>query len=131
MTPSEVRAILLHYRRLQATYRIHAALHPAARDAQAAARLRQRLEIIAAWLHILKEEERFVVTRHLLDRLPWPLVTEDYARRWGQTQARSGRTLKKRQQAALTCITRFVEESEDRAQIEALFADISDESPHI
>ena len=57
--------------------------------------------IIEAWLQMLGDEERFVITKHLVDKLPWPMVVIEYEKRWGIMQSRHERTLKRIQARAL------------------------------
>ena len=84
----------------------------------------QRISVVRAWLRLLTEEERFVVTKHLIDKLPWPLVAAEYEVRWGSEQARHERTLKRLQQRALVNIQAAIDTNGLGPLVEALFSEV-------
>ena len=73
----------------------------------------QRLVLINTWLHILSEDEKYVICRHLVDGIDWPRINVEYRQRWGEEQGKSERSLKSYQRKAIQKIVRFVESQKE------------------
>lgn len=70
----------------------------------------------------MSREERFVVRKHIVDRLSWPYVLAEYGMRWGKALCRDKRSLKRYQARALRRIEECVEKHAMEAEIVTLFA---------
>lgn len=66
-----------------------------------------QLFIINSWLKILKEDEAFVVKRHLIDGIDYPRIAMEFEAKWGYVK--SERTIKFYQKQALAKIAKYVE----------------------
>lgn len=67
---------------------------------------KKRLELIGLWFLLLNKDQEHVVRRHLVDRLSWPQVTEEYAQLWPETAKTEG-TLIRIQHRAIVVIEEF------------------------
>ena len=56
-----------------------------------------RINRVAAWLAGLSERENWVITGHMINRLTWCDMAEDYQRRYGQPRTRRSLQRLKRQ----------------------------------
>ena len=121
MCPDMVKEIISQYRTLQGEYDMRTALYSDQTLDGEALILNRKLAVIEAWLRLLNEEERFVVQKHLVDQLPWPLLMVEYERQWGPSQARHNRTLKRFQSRALEKIAMKIEKWKMVSEIEKLF----------
>lgn len=65
---------------------------------------------IEQWLRLLPREERFLVQTHLVDGLDWAKTIVEYEKRWGVSNGRSERTLKRIQAKAVDRIVAFINE---------------------
>ena len=83
--------------------------------------LKQKIDVIEAMLLLLTNEERFVITNHLMDQLPWPLMLVEYEKMWGSDQIRHMRTLKRFQSRALEKMSAGLEKWKVASQIGELF----------
>lgn len=106
----QVKYILSTYRELQATHAMHMALHQNDQQ-EATQQRRQKIDIMESWLQILSAEERFVITQRLMNLLPWPMISVEYEMRWGRSDGKSERTLKRQQAKALSKIASFIKQS--------------------
>lgn len=66
---------------------------------------------------ILCADERFVVRKHLIERIDWQRLVNEYERVWGEENGRSERQLKRIQEHALEkmgefCAANFVDNGE-------------------
>jgi hypothetical protein len=75
--------------------------------------LDKSLAFIDGWLLLLSEDEAFVVRRHLIDGIDWPRVTLEYEKIWGESFAKTERTLRSYQKNALGKIDQFLTEHRD------------------
>lgn len=123
MTTDFVRLILSQYTRLCALEQTYAAICPLGDRSPASRTVRKKLAAIRAWLLLLYEEERFVITRHLFDGFTWPMVVKDYEARWGVQDGKAERTLKRYQRTALQKIANFIEKNGLEPDILSLFRD--------
>ena len=82
---------------------------PTAKQQENLAYLDTQLACIETWLTLLKEDEFFVIQRHLVDGVDIPRVTEEFRERWGDEFAKTERTIKTYQRRALEKIIRFEE----------------------
>lgn len=123
MTTEEIKRALALHRQQEAVFALFKALRSRGAGRQSEARMGQRVAVVRAWLRLLTEEEQFVVTKHLVDGLPWPLVAVEYEARWGVQQARHERTLKRLQQRALVKIQTAIEGNGLGSSVDALFAE--------
>jgi hypothetical protein len=121
MCTDTVKKILSQYRALQSEYDMRIALLPGGKPDEGALILKQKIAVIEAWLRLLTEEERFVITKHFVDQLPWPLLLIEQEKQWGLSQARSLRTLKRFQSNALEKMAAGVEKWKMASEIERLF----------
>ena len=100
-----IKNIISRFREIQANVTlcqiIHAQCDNVDTNESMTANANRQVLIIQAWLQMLGEEERFVIIKHLVDKLPWPMVVIEYERRWGIMQSRHERTLKRIQVRAL------------------------------
>lgn len=73
--------------------------------------MKQNLEhlqnFIQLLLRALSEDERYVITRHLVDGLDWPRIASEYNRKWGMEHSKTGRAFMNVQQRALGRLSRF------------------------
>lgn len=118
MNSEQVKHVLSRYRELDASYRMRKTLMP---DDHTSSAIRKKLDLIEAWLQVIPEEGRFVITHRLMNRLPWPMVSVEYEMRWGKAGGKSERTLKRYQAAAIKQIVGFVKQSGYEPQITSLF----------
>lgn len=65
---------------------------------------------IEACFTILSEEENFIIDQHIIKHYTWKEVEQLYEKRWGKTNGRSERTLKRMQKNALKKITMYINE---------------------
>jgi len=121
MSPVVIKDILLQYRQWRADQAVASSLSSHSNSNNTRAVLKQKVAVVHSWLSILSDEQRFVVTKHLLDRLPWPLVVIEYEKRWGIKAGKAERTLKRFQSQALQTIITFIHNSEQRSDIMKLF----------
>ena len=119
MSPAVIKGILSQYRQWRADHSV--ALSLLGSFGEATALRKQKVAVVQSWLSILSGEQRFVVTKHLLDKLPWPLVVIEYEKRWGTKAGKTERTLKRFQSQALNVICAFVDNSENKYNITELF----------
>ena len=119
MSPVVIKEALLQYRHWQAEHAVALSLHRNLDDVPP--RSKQKVAVIRSWLSILSDEQRFVITKHLLDRLPWPLVVIEYEKRWGKKDGKSERTLKRFQSQALQSISDFIASNDYRSDIAQIF----------
>lgn len=119
MNSDQVKHVLSQYRELDASYRMNKTLIPD--DDNTSSTARKKLDLIEAWLQVIPEEGRFVITHRLMNRLPWPMVSVEYEMRWGKAGGKSERTLKRYQAEAIKQITAFVKQSGYEPQITTLF----------
>lgn len=83
--------------------------------------LSTKIAIIDGWLKILRPNERFVVREHIINDNNWEHVVGLFKKEWGKEDlARSERTLKRYQAAALKKIVQFANRFHD--QILSTFA---------
>lgn len=82
--------------------------------------IRQRLDLLSAkhsllscLLGLLRDDELFVITHHLIDQQDWPRVAISYAREWGADYAKTERTLQKYQALAVGKMVAFAREHEE------------------
>jgi len=66
---------------------------------------KMRKQVIEAWLRLLTEDERFVVQKHLIEKLEWTRVCDEFEKRWGFP--RTERTLGTYQASAIKKIAEF------------------------
>lgn len=59
------------------------------------------VEIVTTWLCLLHDDERFLITKHLIGGLTWPHVSYEYEAKWGKENGRSERTMKRTQAIAI------------------------------
>lgn len=116
-----VKKILSQYRTLKGEYDMRITLFPGREPDEETLTLRRKLAVIEAWLQLLTEEERFVITKHFLDQLPWPLLLKEYEKQWGSSQIRHMRTLKRFQAIALKKMAAGIEKWTVASEIEKLF----------
>lgn len=69
--------------------------------------LEMLLKRIDLWLALLSEDEVFVITRHLIDRIDVPRIVLEYERKWGGEFGKTERTIKMYQSRALKKIAEF------------------------
>jgi hypothetical protein len=98
------------YKASQDAYRNIRRENPGAHSHGTLDTLTARINMIAAWLAMLPENEAYVVNRHLVDGLDWEQVVHEYNDTWGARNAREERTLVRRQTFAIRRIERFVRE---------------------
>lgn len=72
-------------------------------------RLKCLLNGIDTLLLLVPEEERFILTLHLVDRMKWESVVTEYQRRWPYDAGTDMRTYLYRQQSAFRKICHFIE----------------------
>ena len=110
MDVTAIRNILAQYRTLRGEYDLLRSLSVRPGDEDIPPGLRKKIAVVEAWLRLLTDEEWFVVTKHLVDRLPWAMVLLEYEKRWGTELVRDERTLKRAQARALqkigACVAR-------------------------
>ena len=121
MNTETVKQILSQYRTLQGEYNLRKALHPDCQLDESARLLKQKIDVIEAMLLLLTEEERFVIIKHLGDKLSWSLLVVECEKRWGFEQARHVRTLTRFQSQALEKIAAGIGKWKMASQIEELF----------
>ena len=68
----------------------------------------KEVAIIKAWLCLLYDDERFLVSKHLIGGLTWPHVIFEYEARWGKENGRSERTMKRTQAIAIDKIVTYM-----------------------
>ena len=116
-----IKTILSQYPALRGEYELRKALRlNPDRDGEERL-LKKKIDVIEAMLLLLTGEERFVIMKHLGDKLAWPLLAVEYEKRWGTDQARHDRTLKRFQARALEKIAVGIEKWEMAPEIEELF----------
>ncbi len=116
-----IKGILAQYRDLQGDCAVYRAVSLRGDEDAIPPALRRRVAVIDAWLRLLPDEEWFVVTKHLIDLLSWPLVLKEYVARWGVELERDERTLKRFQARALRRIACNVDRLMLADEIETLF----------
>ena len=121
MNTEWVKWVLSQYRTLQGEYELRKALYPGHASDEGERLLKQKIDVVDAMLLLLTNEERFVITNHLMDLLPWPLMMVEYERQWGSEQIRHMRTLKRFQSKALEKMATGLEKWKLASQIEELF----------
>jgi hypothetical protein len=121
MTTELVKEILSQYRALQGEFDMRITLFPGSELDEEALILNRKLAVIEAWLRLLTEEEYFVVIKHFVDQLPWPLLAVEYEKQWGSSQARHMRTLKRFQAKALEKMAAGIEKWKMASEVEKLF----------
>jgi len=117
-----IKNILAQYRTLRGEYELLRSLSVRKEDEDVPPGLREKIAVIEAWLRLLTDEEWFVVTKHLVDRMTWTMVLWEYEKRWGSEQVRDERTLKRAQARALQKIEACVEQCTLAPSIHALFS---------
>lgn len=63
--------------------------------------LDQYVQWVEIWISCLTEDEAYVVQRHLVDSIDWARIATEYRHKWGQTHAKTDRTLMRLQTKAL------------------------------
>lgn len=121
MTTDEIKAIFSQFRALQGEAAAFRACSLRENDDAVPPVLRKKIAVIEAWMYLLTDEEWYVITKHLIDRLSWARVMLDHEKRWGKEQARHERTLKRRQACAIDKIKMCVENNNHAAEIRGLF----------
>jgi hypothetical protein len=121
MSTAVIKAILSQYRQWKAGHAVALSLYKRSNADDAQALRKKKVAMVQSWLSILSDEQRFVVTKHLLDRLPWPYVVIEYEKRWGAKVGKAERTLKRYQSQALHKIAAFIDNSEHKCDVARLF----------
>ena len=121
MNTELVKWALSQYRTLQGEHELRKALYPDRALDEGERLLKQKIDVIEAMLLLLTDEERFVVTKHLGDKISWSLLLREYENRWGAAQARHDRTLKRFQSQALAKIAAGIQKWKMASEIEKLF----------
>ncbi len=70
---------------------------------------RNEVDLVNLWLCLLYDDERFLVSKHLIGGLTWPHVIFEYETRWGKENGRSERTMKRTQAMAIDKIASHLE----------------------
>lgn len=65
-------------------------------------------------LHIVTEEEAFVIQTHIIDGLDWPCVIAEHLKRWGPECIKTDRTFKSYNRHALQKMANFCERNTDK-----------------
>lgn len=120
MDRKAIKAVIAQYGQLKSEYAQLAALGLSARDEGAT--LKRKIDIIEAWFYLMSREERFVVRKHVVDRLSWPYVLAEYGTHWGKGLCRDERSLKRYQARAFRRIAETVREHDLEREIVSLFA---------
>lgn len=120
MNSEQVKHVLSQYRELEASYRMQKSLLPDD-DGGVTTMLRKKLDLLDAWMQIIPEESRFIITHRLLNGLPWPMISVEHEMRWGKAGGKSERTLKRYQAAAIKQIVTFIKQSGFEPHITVLF----------
>lgn len=123
VTTDHVRLILSQYTRLCALEGTYAAIHTYSTDSPESKMVYRKLAVIQAWLMLLYEEERFVITQHLFEGFTWPMVVKNYETRWGVQDGKAERTLKRYQRTSLQKIADFIDTNGIEPDILSLFRD--------
>lgn len=69
----------------------------------------RRIEIINSWLRLLTYDERFVVEKHLFDKIEWSRIALAFENEWKGQFFRTERTLVRYQANAIKKIVVFIE----------------------
>ena len=69
--------------------------------------LELKIAAINAWLNLLSADEKFVIQKHLIDKIEWPRVAFEFRERWKDEFTRTERSLQVYQANALAKIVSF------------------------
>lgn len=86
--------------------------------------LEVKIAVVNAWMLLLNADEKFVVDKHLIEKLEWPRVVFEYKERWNREFDRTERTLQIYQASALSKMMDFTQKHRD--MIIKIFTDIVD-----
>lgn len=89
MNVDQVKRVIGQYSELRATSSMRDAILYDHQYGNEPSALGRKIALVDSLLTILTEEERFVVSKHLIDGLPWPLVVVEYRLRWGRRMRRT------------------------------------------
>lgn len=120
MDIASIKAILAKYNDIRSEHALLIALDVDA-DSSKLQILQKQVKTMDAWLGMMSREERFVVRKHLMEKLSWPYVQLEYAGRWGKPQSRHERTLKRYQKRALAKVSSTIAGHHLDNEIIALF----------
>lgn len=71
-------------------------------------KLDEQLSLINLLFCLLKEDEAFVIQRHIVDGIDWPRVKVEFAEKWGVDFSKTIRTFKNYQRNALGKMEKFI-----------------------
>lgn len=120
MDITQIKHILAQYKPLKSEYALFTTLNPEA-DAEHISLVRRKLRVLDALFDILPEEECFVVKKHIVEKLAWPLVNADHTLRWERATIRPERSLKRMQAWAIDTLLAYIEDNGLTASIALLF----------
>lgn len=120
MEKDVIRSILSKYNEIRSEHALLVALDVESNN-EKIQMLQKQVKTMDAWLGMMSREERFVVRKHLMEKLSWPYVQLEYASRWGKPQSRHERTLKRYQTRALERVSNTIVGHRLENDITALF----------
>lgn len=113
---SLVRNVIYHYNDLLAENQLYQNWFSKFRSEELkdkATTLQIKLAIVNAWFDLLSYDERFVIQKHLIDKIEWPRIAFEYRERWKNEFFRTERSLQIYQANALSKIALFAEKHKD------------------
>lgn len=116
-----IKKIIIMYRKIESDIIMFKALNI---NRNTFEKRKRQKQIIDSWLYLLNEYERWIVKVHLISGLSWPLVVNEFEKKWGKEQARDERTLKRVQAKAINKIKNNVEKNGLESSIKNLFYEL-------
>ena len=113
---SLVRNVIYHYNDLVAENQLCQSWFSKFRNEELKAKateLRIKLSIVNAWFELLSYDEKFVIQKHLVDKIEWSRIAFEYRERWKNEFYRTERSLQIYQANGLAKIATFAEKHKE------------------